>query len=81
MAGTEHHEEHVSAPEVDYADLLRALTVERFTPWKPPESAPDRPAPLGHQRTRATSVNTSGIPTVRGRVQDVKSSNKTGRTR
>ena len=81
MAGTEHHEEHVSAPEVDYTDLLRALTVERFTAWKPPESATDRSAPLGHQRTKTPWVNTSDVPNVRGRVHDDKSSNKPGRTR
>jgi hypothetical protein len=81
MAGTEQHEEQVSAPDADYTGLLRAVTVERFTAWKPPESATDRAASLGHQLTKTPWANTSDVPNVRGRVHDDKNGNKPGRTR
>jgi hypothetical protein len=36
MATAVPDEEHEEVPEVDHAELLRVLTVERFGVWKPP---------------------------------------------
>ena len=52
MARTEPNEKHGSLPEVDKADLLRALTVERFTAWKPPSSATDRAEMVAYPTVR-----------------------------
>ena len=42
MAATNPYEEHEPPSQVDRADLLRALTVERFTPWTPTTTSEDR---------------------------------------
>jgi len=42
MTATEDDKVLVSAPDVGHPDLLRALTVERFTQWKPSTSVQDR---------------------------------------
>jgi len=85
MATAKPNEEHGTVPEVDYAELLRALTVERFTVWKPPSSATDRAAPLSHPRTTFALVDTLDVPNVdvpkvRGRVHDGKNGSKPGRS-
>lgn len=81
MATAKPNEEHGTVPEVDYAELLRALTVERFTAWKPPSSATDRAAPRDHPRTGALLVNALNVPNVRGRVHDGKNGSNTERVR
>ena len=81
MATAKPNEEHGTVPEVHYAELLRALTVERFTVWKPPSSATDRAAPLSHPRTTFALVNTLNVPNVRGRVHDGKNGSNPGRVR
>ena len=81
MSTAEPNEEHGTVPEVDYAELLRALTVERFTVWKPPSSATDRAATRAHPRTGASLVNTLNVPNVRGRVHDGKSGSNPGSVR
>lgn len=42
MSETKPYEEHGSAQESRYTDLLRTLTVERFTLWKPSTLAEER---------------------------------------
>ncbi|MEP7036003.1 MAG: hypothetical protein ABI934_10480 [Actinomycetota bacterium] len=79
MGITEPNEERGSLPRVDHADLLRALTVERFTVWKPPASASELTTPVGHSRSQPSRVNTSDATNVRGRVDDDKKNNKPGR--
>ena len=80
MATAKPNEEHGTVPEVDYAELLRALTVERFTVWKPPPSATDRATPR-HPRTTFALVDTLDVRNVRGRVHDGKNGSNTGRDR
>jgi|GEM_PF-3923141 len=48
MATAKPDEEHETVPDVDHAELLRALTVERFRVWRPPARVPDRAAPPVH---------------------------------
>ena len=84
MGETEQHDEQVSAPEADYAGLLRALTVERFAPWRPPESATERAPSARRQQSKAPApkpANPSDVPNVRGPVHDGKSSIRPWRTR
>ena len=81
MVTAQPNEEHETVTEVDHAELLRALTVERFRVWKPPARVPDRAAPGDHARSEAVSVRTVDDTNVRGRVHDAKNSNTYGRTR
>ena len=81
MATAKPNEEHETVTEVDHAELLRALTVERFRVWKPPARVPDRVAPGDHARSEAALVSALNDANVRGRVHDAKNSNTSGRTR
>jgi hypothetical protein len=69
MATAKPNDEHEPAPEVDHAEILRVLTAERFTVWKPPAASTDRVTARDHPRTKALGVSTSGLD-VRGRVHD-----------
>jgi hypothetical protein len=42
MAATKRYEEHEPTSDIDRADLLRTLTVERFTQWRPTTTSEDR---------------------------------------
>jgi len=81
MARAKPNEEHETVAEVDHAELLRVLTVERFRVWKPPGRATDRAARQDHPRSEAALVSALTDANVRGRVHDGKTSNKPGRTR
>jgi hypothetical protein len=52
MATTNPYEEHEPPSQVDRADLLRALTVERFTPWSPMTTSEDRDEMVAYPTVR-----------------------------
>jgi len=81
MATAKPNQEHETVPEVDHAERLPVLRVERFRVWKPQARATDRTAPAGCQREETSWVKASGVSNVRGRVHDGKNSNTSGRTR
>ena len=81
MATAKPNGEHETVPEVDHAELLRVLTVERFRMWKPPARVSDRAAPRDHARSEAALVSALNNANVRGQVHDAKNSNQSGRTR
>jgi hypothetical protein len=81
MATAKPNGEHETVTEVDHVELLRVLTFERFSVWKPPARVPDRAAPGDHARSDAASVSIVDATNVRGRVHDAKNSNTHGRTR
>lgn len=81
MGITEPNEGRGSLPRVDHADLLRALTVERFAVWNPPEPVGGLAPSLGHSWATPSRVNTSDLTNVRGRDHDDKKNRKPGRLR
>ena len=81
MATLKPNEENETVTEVDHAELLRVLTVERFRVWKPPARVPDSPAPRDRAGSEAVPVSTAYDGNVRGQVHDAKNSNQHGRTR
>ena len=81
MATAKPNEEHETVTEVDHAELLRVLTVERFRVWKPPARVLDRAAPGDRAGSEAALVSALNNVNVRGQVHDGKTRNKPGRTR
>ena len=81
MAMAKPNDEQEPVPEVDHAELLRLLTVERFRVWKPPARVPDRAAPRDPARSEAALVSALNDVNVRGRVHDGKNGTNPGRTR
>jgi hypothetical protein len=81
MATARPNEEQEKVREVDHAELLRLLTVQRFKVRKPPATVADRATPGDHQWSEAALVSSVGDANVRGQVHDAKNSNQLGRTR
>ena len=81
MAGTEGHEQQTSWSAVNHRELLRALTVERFTLWKPAIPAAYPGTRLDPQGTEAVRGDTADVPSVRGRVHDGKTNREPRRVR
>jgi len=81
MATAKWDEEHETVPDVDHAELLRVLTVERFRVWRPPARVPDHAAPQHHPRNQGAVVSALNAANVRGQVHDASKSNSPGRAR
>jgi hypothetical protein len=81
MATAKSNEEHETAPEVNHAELLRVLSLERFRVRKPPARVPGHAAPGDHPRSEAALVSALNVANVRSRAHDAKNSNRPGRTR